>query len=431
MAYGDRMTGTGNQGVRDAEVVAGASGAKPDPKPEATGIPGLVERIFALKPVRVAVHFNEEHGPLLASGMAYQAVFALFASLWLAFSIAGFVIRGNPVLLGALFGALNRTIPGLLSTGGTKGAVDPSRLLEPTALGAGSAISLVGLLLTAVGFLATLRTAIRLMFGVPDPVEIPVLRWLKDLGLTLAFGAVVLVTAMISLVTTAALDLVLGLLGLGKDTVIAAVAPGIVGAVLILLIDTGLIAAAFRILSGLRVPPKRLWSAALLGGIGLAALQTLGSSLLGGARANPLLASFAVIVGLLIYFNLVSAVILLAASFLAVGLRDAGIDARDLSVEERAVGKATELEDARRLVADSNRRELEERVRAARGLRRRRLERELQLEVEAEQRRREAVPTVGEFREDQRATHDPDPGADEVAAEGTAGPAGRASGRSS
>lgn len=427
MAYGDRMTGAGNQGVRDAEVVAGASGAKPDPKPEATGLPGLVERVFALKPVRVILHYNEEHGPLLASGMAYQAVFALFASLWLAFSIAGFVIRGNPVLLDALFTSLNRTIPGLLSTGGTKGAVDPSRLLEPTALGASSVVSLVGLLLTAVGFLATLRTAIRLMFGVPDPTEIPVLRWLKDLGLTLGFGLAVLLSAVISLVTTAALGFVLGLLGLGKDTWVAAVAPGIVGAVLILLIDTGLVAAAFRILSGLRVPPKRLWAGAFLGGIALAALQTLGSSLLGGARSNPLLAGFAVIVGLLIYFNLVSTGILLAASWIAVGLRDASIDARDLSVEERALSRATELEDARRLVADSNRRELEERTSAARGLRRRRLERELRLEIEAEQRRREAVPTVTEFREDQRATDDPDLGTDEVAD----APAGETTGRSS
>jgi membrane protein len=239
---------------------------------------------------------------------------------------------------------------------------------------------------------------------------------------------VVLLTAVISLVTTAALGFVLGLLGLGKDTWIAAVAPGVVGALLILVIDTGLVAAAFRILSGLRVPPRRLWAGAVLGGIALAALQTLGSSLLGGARSNPLLAGFAVLVGLLIYFNLVSAVILVAASWIAVGLRDAAIDARDLSVEERALSRATELEDARRLVADANRRELEERVRAARGLRRRRLERELRLEVEAEQRRREAVPTVTEFREDQKVTHEPDLGTDEVAADV---PAGEAPGGSS
>lgn len=423
-----------NQGVRDAEVVVGASGAKPDPKPELTGIPALVDRVFALKPVRVVLHFNQAHGPLLASGMAYQAVFALFASLWLAVSIAGFVIRGNPVVREALFTTLSRAIPGLLSTGGAKGAIDPRTLLEPAALGVGSIISLLGLVLTAVGFLATLRTAVRIVFEVPDPTELPIVRWLKDLGLAVAFGAVLLVSAVISLLTTSALGLVLNLLGVGKGSLLATVAPGAVGAVLILLIDATLIAAAFRILSALRVPARRLWAGALLGGLGLATLQTLGSSLLGGARSNPLLAGFAVIVGLLIYFNLVATVILIAASWIATGLRDAGIDPRDLSTEERAADNAVELEEARRRVADANRGELEERVRAARGLRRRHLRLALEQEIEAEERRRRAVPTVSEFREDQHRSHDPDPGADEVAAEELArdeqaseGPVGRPS----
>jgi membrane protein len=409
------MTGAANQGVRDAEVVAGASGARPDGPPTA-GVAGLVQRVLALKPVRVVLHFNEENGPLLAAGMAYQAIFALFAGLWLGFSIAGFVIKGDPVLRAALFDSLNRTIPGLLSTGGTSGAIDADRLLDSAALGASSIVSVIGLLLTAVGFLGTLRTAVRIMFAVPPPTSNPLLLKLKDLGLTVGFGAVALLTAVISLVSTALLDLVLNLLGIPKDTWLATVAPGVVGALLILVLDTLLLVAAFRVLSALRVPRRRLWVGALIGGVALAALQTLGTSLLGGARSNPLLAGFAVLVGLLIYFNLVATVILLAASWISVGLKDAGIDARDLSTEERAVGKATELEDARRLVANANRHELEERVRAARGIRRRRLERELQREIGAEERRREAVPTVSEFREDQRTTPDPDPGADEVAA---------------
>jgi membrane protein len=387
-----------NQGVRDAEVVAEASGAKPDPEPPAKGIAAIVQRVLALKPVRVVLHFNEDNGPLLASGMAYQAIFALFAGLWLGFSIAGFVVKGNAALRIALFDSLNRTVPGLVGTGGTRGAIDADRLLDATALGASSILSVIGLVLTAVGFLGTLRTAVRIMLAVPQPTTNPVLLKLKDLGLTVGFGAVVLVTAVISLVSTALLDLVLGLLGIAKDDWIAAVAPGVVGALLILVIDTALIAAAFRILSALRVPPRRLWAGAVLGGVGLAALQTLGTSLLGGARSNPLLAGFAVLVGLLIYFDLVATVILLAASWIAVGLQDAGIDARDLSTEDRSVGRATELEDARRLVADANRHELEERVRAARGIHRRRLERELRMEIEAEARRRAAVPTISEFR---------------------------------
>lgn len=410
-----------NQGVRDAELVAEASGARPDPQPPATGVAALVQRVLALKPARVVLHFNEENGPLLASGMAYQAIFALFAALWLGFSIAGFVIRDNPALRTALFESLNRTIPGLVGTGGTTGAIDAGKLLDATALGASSIVSTIGLLLTAVGFLGTLRTAVRIMFAVPQPTENPVLLKLKDLGLAVGFGAVVLLTAVISLVSTALLDLVLNLLGLANDSWVAAVAPGVVGALLILVIDTCLVAGAFRILSALKVPAGRLWAGALLGGIGLAALQTLGTSLLGGARSNPLLAGFAVLVGLLIYFDLVATVLLLAAAWIAVGLKDAGVDARDLSTEERAVSEATELEDARRLVADANRRELEERVRAARGIRRRRLERELQQEIVAEARRRQAVPTVSEFRAEPRGEAAAEPKAEQEAQGGGGG----------
>ena len=48
----------------------------------------------------------------------------------------------------------------------------------------------------------------------------------------------------------------------------------------------------------------------------------LGNSLLGGASNNPLIASFAVFIGLLIWFNLVCQVVLAAAAWVAVGIKD-------------------------------------------------------------------------------------------------------------
>jgi membrane protein len=54
-------------------------------------------------------------------------------------------------------------------------------------------------------------------------------------------------------------------------------------------------------------------------------LKVLGSLLLGGASSNPLIASFAVIVGLLIWFNLVCQVILVCAAWVVVSASDAGV----------------------------------------------------------------------------------------------------------
>jgi hypothetical protein len=82
----------------------------------------------------------------------------------------------------------------------------------------------------------------------------------------------------------------------------------------------------------------------MLGAVGLGVLKVAGSALLGGATRNPLIASFAVLAGLLIFFNFACQVILIAASWIAVGLEDAGI-----VVDPRVA--AQRLANARELVA--------------------------------------------------------------------------------
>jgi membrane protein len=403
-----------DQGVRDDEVSTEASGAQPDPVEQKSGIAGLIQTVMALRPVRVFLHYSNDNGPLIASGMTYQAIFALFAGLWFAISIAGFVIKGDTVLQDHLFMTLNQFIPNLIKySGAPDGAIDVLSLLNSTALSWSGAISLVGVLFTAVGFLATLRTAIRIMFDLPNPTTSFVILKLKDLGLTIAFGAVVLLTAVISVVSNTALDAVLSLLGLGDASALQQVGTTAVTFVVLAIIDTGILMAAFRILSGIPIPFRRLLVGSLIGGIGLTVLQTLGTSLL-HASSNPIVGAFATLVGVLLYFNFVCQVILIAASWVDVGMADAGIDPRSLSPEQREQEQAEQLEQARRLVADANREALEDRIRDAHGLRRWRLVRELQREVKAEARRRQEVPTASEYRAAQQETGEDSPDAREV-----------------
>ena len=403
-----------DQGVRDDELPAPASGAKPDPEERKTGIAGLIATVLAWRPVRVCLHYTQDNGPLIASGMTYQAIFALFAGLWFAFSVAGFVVTGDPVLQEQVFSTINQLVPNLIAYGGQSGAIPAAKLLNSSALSWSSVISLVGVLFTAVGFLGTLRTAIRIMFDLANPTTNPVILKLKDLGLTIGFGAAVLLTAAISFVSNTALNWVLGLLGLSDASLLQQLATSAVTFLVLLLIDTGLLLAAFRILSGIPIPFRRLLVGALLGGLGLAVLQTLGTALLGGATANPVIGVFATLVGVLLYFNFVCQVILISASWVAVGMTDAGIDPHSLSPEEQEQERAERIEDARRLVAKANQEALEDRIRAASGLQRWRLTRELEREVRAEARRRKDVPTVSEFKEAQQATGDPSPDADQV-----------------
>jgi membrane protein len=92
-------------------------------------------------------------------------------------------------------------------------------------------------------------------------------------------------------------------------------------------------------------------------------------------------------------------VLLLSASWIEVGMNDAGIEARTLSDEDVAAQEALRLEEARRLVADANHRRAEEEYRSARGLRKLRLGRRIARDVRVEARRRKAVPTTEELAE--------------------------------
>ena len=417
--------GRQDQGGGDRAVSTEASGARPDPEARRGGSAGLVQRVMAVRVVRVLLHYAADNGPLIAGGLTYQAIFAVFAGLWFGFSVAGFVLRGNVELQDAVFRTLNGFIPGLVAVDGGRGAIRASVLLDASSLTWAGAISLVGVLFTAVGFLGTLRTGVRIMFALPNLQSNPVVQKLKDTGLTLAFGAVVLFTAALSLLSNAALDLVLGLAGLQGASALEQAGASAITFLVLFVVDALLVVGALRILSGIPIPRRRLLVGGAIGGLGLATVETLGSALLGGATSNPVVQTFATVIGLLLYCNLVNQVVLIAASWVAVGMQDAGIDARSLSPEEKEQEQAERIEDARRTVADADREALEQRVRDARGLRRWRLVRELEREVRAEARRRQGVPTTSEFAAAQRSTDDADPDAEQVAEADREAPAGR------
>ena len=288
----------------------------------------LVARVLRLKPVRVFMQYNSQRGPILASGLAYQAIFAVFAALWVAFSIAGVVIVGSPALLDGLVEFLNTSVPGLIDDGSGSGAVDLALLTEAVILGWTGAIAAVGLVLTALGWLASGRDAVRTMFGLPAASTNFLLLRLKDLGLAVGFGAAVIASAAISVASTSALGAVFDGLGIDEEALPAILLARGVGLLIVLMVDTIVLALFFRVVSGIRIPIRMLAQGTIIGAVALGVLKALGSALLGGATTNPLLAGFAVIVGLLIWFNLTCQVILVSASWIAVSAADAGLDLR-------------------------------------------------------------------------------------------------------
>ncbi|HEY9477108.1 MAG TPA: YihY/virulence factor BrkB family protein [Microbacteriaceae bacterium] len=341
--------------------------AAPEPKaasavgtaPERNTLPRLVARVGSWKPVRVFVRYRERRGSILARGLSYQSIFAVFAGLWLGFSVAGLVLRANPELSSAFFATINASVPGLIDVGEGTGAVKADQLLETSILGWSGVVAAVVLLFTGLGWLAAARDAVRALFDLPGERTNFLLLKLKDFGLAVGFGAALLVSAGLSLESTQALGIVLGWIGVDEHSLVAALVGRLIGLALMLLLDTAVLSALFRLLSGLTIPLRRLFAGALLGALALGTLKVLGSALLGGASRNPLLASFAVIIGLLIWFNLVCQVILLTASWIATGMADDGLIADPAIAAERREAERKEAErmEAERMAAEEARAE--------------------------------------------------------------------------
>jgi membrane protein len=299
----------------------------------------------------VFTHFTSVGGSILAGGMSYQAIFAIFAALWVGFSIAGLFLTSNPQLLNALYALINRSVPGLI---GADGVIDPESLANAGVFTWTGALALGGLLITVLGWLSTTAQAVRTIFGMPQPSTFFLLVKLRELGLGLLFGLLLVASALLSLATTAALGLLFGLFSIPQDSLWYLTAARLIGLAAALLIDAVTLAGLFRVLSRVRIPLRRLVAGALLGAGGLGLLKLLGGALLGGASKNPLLATFAVIIGLLIWFNLISTVMLLAASWIAVGMNDAGIEPHTLSADEEAESQRQRMHDALRLTAQAS-----------------------------------------------------------------------------
>ena len=281
--------------------------------------------VQSLKPVRVFLQYNAKGGPLLAAGLSYQALFAVFAAIWVGFSVAGFAIRSNPELEAAFLGLLSANVPGLIDNG-DGGVIDADALFATNILTVTAAIAGIGLLVTALGWLASGRDAVRLLFGLPTAPTNFLLLKLKDLGLAFGFGIAMLASAGLSVLSTTALTWAFDAVGIDARSDLAIISARGVGLVFVLLLDAVVLGTFYRVVSGIAIPWRQLGQGVLLAALALGVLQALGSSLLGGATKNPLLASFAVIIGLLIWFNLICQVTLMGATWIAVSADDDGVD---------------------------------------------------------------------------------------------------------
>lgn len=273
----------------------------------------------AQKPMRVFTLYGQRHGPLMAAGSAYNMFFSIAALLVAGFSIFGMIAAGNQDLQDLVVDTVAQSTPGLIDTG-DGGLAKPDQLFRSRGFGWALVISTATMLLTSLGWIGGLREGMRGVFGLLPLQLNPVLVKLRDLGVLLVLGLCLVVTTVVGFLAGGFIDVVIHFLRLQSSLAIFLTQAG--SLVVMLLLDALVSVILFRLASGISMPRGAMLQAALLAGAGATILRYFSSELLGSVTKNPLLASFAVILGLFVWFYLLSQVYLVATAWGAVATAD-------------------------------------------------------------------------------------------------------------
>ncbi|BCW53797.1 YihY/virulence factor BrkB family protein [Arthrobacter sp. FX8] len=285
----------------------------------------LTARLNVLRPMRAFRHYTLHYGPLMSAGIGFNMFFSVTGLLATGFSIAGLVLSGQPALLDTVIGSVAASAPGLLKVNGGPGLVDPKDMLDPNGLGWTAVIGALVTVVTSLGWINGLRDGLRGVLQLPPLIVNPIVMKLRDAGTLLLLGVALVISGGASLVFGTLAGWVADFLHLSDalagplTTSVKIVVPLVLNWVTALIM--------FRLAAGLKLSRQALVEGTGLAAVGTTILQIFSTELLGGASRNPILAPFAIIIGLLIWFNLVSQVYLVSAGWAAVREADLESDA--------------------------------------------------------------------------------------------------------
>lgn len=285
----------------------------------------LTRRTLALFPVRVWRHFLQHNGFLLAAGVSYQALFSIFAVIYVAFAGVGLWLGGSPEAVQGLIDVINSYIPGLISDDGGLFTVEQ---VTQIATGSASALAITGLIAlgtaiwTAIGFVTFARRAVRDIFAIPPDRRSYIVLKARDFFAATVFGLALILGAVLSTAGTWALSWIFGLIGWNSASFGYQLSIGAATLVVSFAVTSTALAALVRFLTGTQLNWRLIWPGALLGGGAITVVQVGAGWLLSYTPSNPLLATFAIFVGLLLWFRVIGVIILVAAAWIAVSASD-------------------------------------------------------------------------------------------------------------
>lgn len=294
--------------------------------------------------MRVWRHFLQHNGFLLAAGISYQALFAIVAALYVAFATAGLWLGASDEVIEGLIAVVNSYIPGLI---GADGLVTPEQVWDVAESSTGvltitGLVALVVAIWTATGFITFTRRAVRDIFVLPYDSRSFFLLKARDFLAAVIFAIALIIGAFLATVTSGIFGWIMVLLG-AETTFWSQFAVRGLAILIAFIINALALAALFRFLAGTSLSLRPIMPGALLGGAGMALLQMAAGFLFAYSPSNPLLATFAIFIGFLLWFRLVGIVILVASAWIAVSASDQKLPLSAQSEQERLAAEHAAL----------------------------------------------------------------------------------------
>jgi len=266
------------------------------------------KRPFVDHLVRAGARYQADAGNQLAAAVTYFSFLSIFPLLLLALSVMGFVLSNNPDLQAKLLENISGALPGggAEVTRSVQGAVS-SRV----ATGIGG---LLGLLYSGLGWVDNLRTAVRTVWHQNVNAGNFLVTKGKDVLILIGLGLTLVASVAITGIGTAATNFLIDLVGLSPSvglsvlTRASTVALAVVADVLIFL-------WLFLRLPKVPAPRSRVLRGALFAAVGFEFLKLVGAYYIARVTKNATATygTFGVVIGTLVWLNLVSRFVVFAA----------------------------------------------------------------------------------------------------------------------
>ena len=268
--------------------------------------------------IRAFGRYQADAGDRQAAAVTFFGFLSFFPLIALASSLLSYVLGDEAI--GTVVREVNSYAPGLADQLDLE-----TTLTDNSKAGATGLLGLAGLLYAGLGWVDALREAIRTVWHHNVKEGNFVVKKVKDVAVLAGLGVAVVLSVGISAATGAFTGFALDVVGLEKTFVATAIAK-VVGVTLGLATSTGLFLYLFWRLPKVRSPFRRVVKGALLAGLLFEVLKRVGAVYIERTTENPVYGAFAVIVGLLVWINIVSRMLLVCAAWTVTAPYDSDIE---------------------------------------------------------------------------------------------------------